>query len=61
MELGRLNCAGQFCDEREECRRYRIRLAKPESEPKVFEWASFDLERLLIVGECPVFVKFRDA
>jgi hypothetical protein len=48
MELGRLNCAGQGCSERLECRRYRIRLPRlnQEGDEKLFAWASFDIERI---------------
>lgn len=61
MSKERLNCAGHGCEQRQDCRRYRIRLSRPESEPKVFDWGSFDIEKLWFVGECPSFVKFRDA
>ena len=55
----RHNCAGQGCEVRDECKRYRLRLASQvRSEEPVFDWASFDLERVLF-GDCPSFVRFK--
>jgi hypothetical protein len=63
MDSPRLNCAGQGCSERTECRRYRIRLpverSKKEDE-KVFDWASFDIEKI-VFGDCKAVIKFRES
>lgn len=57
--LSRVNCAGQGCSDREECRRYKLTLPlDPKAKEPAFEWASFDLERLLFL-DCPAFVRFR--
>lgn len=57
-----LNCAGQHCPERKDCRRYAVRVNVPECtrEHPYGAWASFDLERLLF-GDCKQFVKLRAA
>jgi len=70
MSKERLNCAGQGCEERDECRRYRIRLARIVSEAhrivgvpydeKVFDWASFDIERIWF-GECKSLIQYRES
>jgi hypothetical protein len=60
VELGRLNCAGVGCADREGCRRYRIRLPRlGEVEHKIFDWASFDVEREL-KGDCVSLIKYRE-
>lgn len=56
------NCAGQYCDEREGCRRYGAMIADGikvvnERQLPVFAWASFDLERAFFGGECPHFIR----
>ena len=62
MELGRLNCAGQGCEQRMECRRYRIRLPRiGEGPEKLFDWGSFDIEKLWFVGDCPALIKYRES
>lgn len=55
-----LNCAGQGCDERKECRRYVVTVNVPEcsSEHPYGAWASFDIERR-VFGDCRHFVRFR--
>lgn len=59
-ELTRLNCAGQGCAERNECRRYRIRLARKDQvgDVRLYDWASFDIERS-VYGDCLSFVQWR--
>lgn len=59
-DLSRLNCAGQSCEKRNECRRYRIRLPRAGAEPKIFDWASFDVEQERL-GECKALIVFREA
>lgn len=64
VDLHRINCAGQGCEEREGCRRYRMRLPEQGQKAVQFErlryqWASFDVERA-VFGDCPQFVRFRD-
>lgn len=55
--LGKANCAGYQCTERNQCRRYRVRIE--ESWHKTTgAWASFDLERLQQGGECPAFKRW---
>lgn len=58
--LSRLNCAGQGCQDRDSCRRYRIVLGERNeaSNRVVGEWASFDIERL-VFGDCRAFVVYR--
>ena len=58
----RFNCAGQWCERREECRRYRIRLKRvgETGEHPAMDWASFDLEAL-IEGACSSFLEFRES
>jgi hypothetical protein len=58
--LGRLNCAGQLCPERSQCRRYRVLIPSLDSDRDRphGEWASFDLERVAAVT-CEVFVLYR--
>jgi len=64
--LARLNCAGQGCAEREQCRRYVARVASGKYvaangyEHKTYTWASFDLERARF-GDCAAFVRIRTA
>ena len=46
-----LNCAGQSCPEREGCKRYEHRqsssfVANGDKKIPVFEWASYDIERM---------------
>jgi hypothetical protein len=60
MELGRLNCAGVGCGERDNCRRYRIRLPRLGEAEKLFDWASFDIEKVLF-GDCPAVIKYRES
>jgi hypothetical protein len=58
----RLNCAGQGCEAREGCRRFRIRLPRlgqVEVKHRLYDWASFDLEALQL-GECRSFVAYRE-
>jgi hypothetical protein len=58
----RLNCAGQGCEAREGCRRFRIRLPRlgqVELKHRLYDWASFDLEALQL-GECRSFVAYRE-
>lgn len=43
------SCAGQGCEERERCVKYRRYTAFLQC------WASFDIERLRFGGECPSF------
>ena len=51
MSVGKLNCAGQDCPEREGCRRFEVRV--PDRYEKgadglkvsLFEWGGFDIER----------------
>jgi hypothetical protein len=58
-DLSRVNCAGQLCEEREECKRYRLRLQSPvKSEHPVFDWASFDIERI-VFGDCLSLVRLK--
>jgi hypothetical protein len=62
MEQARVNCAGQGCEAREGCRRFRIRLPRlgqVELKHRLYDWASFDLEALL-QGECRSFVAYRE-
>lgn len=59
----RFNCAGQWCERREECRRYRIRLKREGEAGKehpAMDWASFDIEALM-VGDCVSFLPFRES
>lgn len=62
--LARLNCAGQGCPERDECRRYATRVASGKFvaangyEHKTFTWASFDLERQKL-GTCASLIRVR--
>lgn len=57
-----LNCAGQGCPERADCRRFVVRVNAPECsrEHPYGDWASFDLERTAL-GSCPNFTKYRPA
>ena len=61
-DLSRVNCAGQGCPERDDCKRYRLRLATElngvAAAERPFVWGSFDLERLWF-GDCPAFVRFK--
>ena len=59
-----LNCAGQSCPERDGCKRYEHRQSSSfvedgEKKIPVFEWASYDLERLLD-GTCPARIAVRN-
>lgn len=58
--MNSLNCAGQACPERKDCRRYVVRVNSPECsrEYQYGAWASFDLERQEF-GDCKSFVKYR--
>lgn len=54
----RTNCAGQGCPERKSCRRYTTRVPTKkvlvgEQEVQVLHWASLDIERTLLGGDCP--------
>jgi hypothetical protein len=62
LTLKSLNCAGQACPERKDCRRFVVRVNVPHCsrEWPYGEWASFDLERS-ILGACANFVKYRAA
>ena len=55
-----MNCAGQGCGERELCRRYLIRLASKRwiGDERQYDWASWDLERL-VFGDCKMFIQWR--
>ena len=62
--LRKLNCAGVDCGERGGCRRWEIRI--PDRQEVVegvkvprFEWASFDVERLLM-GSCESRIVFKE-
>ena len=61
-DLNRVNCSGQGCLERDDCKRYRLRLWTDvegvAAADRPFVWASFDLERL-VFGDCPSFVRFK--
>lgn len=50
-----LSCTGQWCAEREKCMKYRRHAAWPSREYGAQEWASFDIERLALGGDCPAF------
>ena len=55
--VGRLNCAGQSCPERKECRRFVTRIEGGHGEEhKHGRWGSFDIERLQ-QGKCLAFVR----
>ena len=56
-ELAKANCAGQACEDRERCRRYRVRVDESWHRG-TGRWASFDLERLERGGECQSFKRF---
>lgn len=61
--LGKANCAGQGCSEREMCRRYRVLIAEKHIEVNgarfpVYAWASFDIEAKAF-GSCQSFVRFK--
>ena len=56
-ELAKANCAGQACEDRERCRRYRVRV-DAGWHSGTGRWASFDIERLARGGECPSFKRF---
>lgn len=56
-EISRANCAGQGCPEREQCRRYRVRLDL-NWEAGTGQWISADLERAALGGECPSFKRY---
>ena len=60
--MGSVNCAGQGCPEREDCRRYRVTVNVPacSRDYPYGEWASFDIERAWS-GDCKSFVKYRAA
>jgi hypothetical protein len=48
---GVAKCAGQGCEERDNCLRFRRHIAPLQA------WASFDIERQRLGGECPNFDK----
>lgn len=59
------NCAGQFCPERGECRRFRMLIPKSGQKRDFAHrdtlgvWMSFDLERKAL-GDCPAFIRQRE-
>lgn len=56
-KIHNVNCAGQFCPERDDCKRYVKRVAGrvkvDDKDVMHHEWASFDLERER-TGSCAV-------
>lgn len=58
--ITKANCAGQGCPERMQCRRFRVRIGERWQET-TGQWASFDLARKAVGGECPNFVRYIDA
>lgn len=61
-DLRRANCAGQGCEEREGCKRYRVRALAPRVEREdeksaPWTWVSADVERGLL-GSCALRVEF---
>jgi hypothetical protein len=60
--MNALNCAGQGCTERKDCRRFVVRVNVPQCsrEFPYGEWGSFDIERQ-VLGDCKQFVKYRPA
>ena len=61
MNISRHNCAGQGCPERDGCKRFEerriARFARtPHGPEPVYEWASFDIERLKF-GDCRVRIE----
>ena len=61
-EFSKANCAGQGCEDREGCRRFRVRIVGPsgEWERQFGQWISADLERAEMPGSCPYFVRYRE-
>jgi len=61
-DFARANCAGAGCADRDECRRYRVRIEGPRDEPwerQSGQWISADVERLRYPdAECPHFRKY---
>lgn len=55
-----LNCAGQGCGERKECRRYMamVYVKDCSREYPYGAWASYDIDRQRF-GDCHGFVRFR--
>lgn len=53
-EVQRMNCAGQACPERAQCRRYCVNVGA-EWKVGTGHWGSFDIERKARGGECPSF------
>lgn len=60
-EIAKANCAGQGCADRGQCRRYESFIPTRERvtwEEQVGLWCSFDIERALMGGSCPQFVRW---
>lgn len=58
--ITRANCAGQGCPERQQCRRYRVRIVSPERgdwHHQAGQWISADIERSN-TGTCVHFVRW---
>jgi hypothetical protein len=55
-QLTKLNCAGSGCEEREGCRRYRVRIGE-DWRRWTGRWGSFDVERGRY-GTCEAFVRW---
>ena len=62
QEFARANCAGAGCEDREECRRYRVRIVGPADEAwerQCGQWISADVERAANHGkDCPYFRRY---
>ena len=59
-DFAKANCAGQWCGERDGCRRYEVRIEGPEDvsvKRRCGGWISADVEREIFGGECPHFRK----
>jgi len=62
--MSALNCAGQHCPERDGCKRYEHRqsssfIADGEKKIPVFEWASYDIERMAL-DSCQARIALRN-
>lgn len=56
-EVAKANCAGRECGERDYCRRYRVRIGEVW-EQSTGVWASYDVERLALGGDCASFKRW---
>jgi hypothetical protein len=62
--LRRANCAGRECEERDGCRRFKLRLLEPrevreDEKAAPWHWVSADVERGWF-GNCALRIEFRE-